>query len=249
MKQIIILLIFSFPILTQHLPKTKTVVRDSSQNGEFEIVTSGFNYEGFYGDLEISLLSSTKDTLWTKILKSQHLGLPSVSNNGIVALSKWPYIQFFSNNGDLIWKYKFSDLYKIHRVGRSSSDMIDCFSEDNKYYYIFLSIGYNSVLLKKIEISKSISKETEFKDFYPSYINSFKNKLVVHDFSFASSGYINKGVLLNESGEVIDSISYDLKNPRHFKKMYLSSNQDTLFFYFKNRDMIKTIKSLYLGDL
>jgi len=208
-----ITLIFSF----SELLSQRSILRSQevySQNGRYCVTVTGHYYEGFVGDQKICLMDmDNHDTLWVQSVPRRFLILPSVSNNGDVAITRRE-IQVFDKKGRIkgVMSLKPNE---SPFAGEDYENTVQGFSPAADRYYIFTRSpdNYSDVVL--VSLSDS-AKEIWRKDigvYKPQEILLYGDKIITHDCGYAGIDYTNFCYIFDRNGNTVWQHQTDCRRP------------------------------------
>ena len=243
MNKIFYIIVFFF--ISAHLYSQQASLRTQasfSDNRQYCVSVTGYFYEGFVNDQRILLSDIKGDTLWQKVVSRRFLILPSVSNNGDVAITHRE-IKIFNKNNELKGVFTFAK-------GESPVDYqepVHGFSSKGDRYFIFIhkipldKNKLSNVFLVCFDDSARKIWESNFGDYKPHGILFYKDKIIVHDCGFAGSDYLNGCYIYNMDGNVLWQHETDSKNGLDWR---VTLNQSNGFLYLID----KTIETKIMLD-
>jgi hypothetical protein len=196
---IMIALVYSEVLPQQASLRTQDVY---SENRQYCIKVTGGFYEGFAGDQEILLMSAAGDTLWKKIVSGDCLILPSVSNNGDVAITHREIEIYDVKNklkGKLPFQGKEDPYFVVDYQGA-----VQGFSVNGDRYLIFKFTGTKAHEVALVCLTDSAKRiwELALGAFSPHEILFYRDKVIVDDCGKAGMHYTNYCYVIDMDGNV-----------------------------------------------
>ncbi len=149
-----------------------------SENQQFHVQIKGYQYEGFVGDQQISLINSKYDTLLQQIVPRRFLIHPSVSNEGDVAITHRE-IKIYDKNNELKGILKLSGLGSPYSSGDGMGS-VQGFSITGDKYFIAL-VNNSGVNLFCLSDSANYLWNVSLGKYRPCGLLFYKDKVVIHD--------------------------------------------------------------------
>jgi hypothetical protein len=175
-----------------------------SQNQMYSLRVAGLFYEGFVGGQQIVLMDAKGDTLWTQVLPRRFLILPSVSNNGDVAIVRREITIFdkqMRSKGSLPFAHGESP-YSEEEHYQSS---LHGFSlKGDKYLIVMRSPSdFCQVDLICITDSAKFLWSKGLGNFRPQELLFTEDKLILHDCGTSGADYTNFCYVFDLEGKIL----------------------------------------------
>jgi len=182
-------------------PRVQDVI---SQNQMYRLRVAGLFYEGFVGEQQIVLMDAKGDTFWTQVVPRRFLILPSVSNNGDVAIAHREITIFdkqMRSKGFLPLEHGESP-YSEEENYQSS---VHGFSlKGDKYLIIMRSPSdFCQVDLVCITDSATFLWSKGLGNFRPQALLFTEDKLIVHDCGTRGADYTNSCYVFDLEGNIL----------------------------------------------
>ena len=204
MKTIIFTIAFLLSISSIFSQRATKITRKIfSENEQYHVQVKGYQYEGFVGDQQITLINASDDTLWKQVVPRRFLIYPSVSNMGDVAITHREIKLFDKYNqlkGVLPLK-KGESPYNVEDYMGS----VHGFSFKGDRYFIAMFVGSpdNAVVLFCLSDSAKIIWKKNLGNYRPSGILFYDDKIIMHDSRTAGVDYQNYCYIFDSVGNII----------------------------------------------